>query len=190
MSSLRIPVLVLFAGAVLLSCGKKEAAAPASSKPPPPVPAAQALPVQPPRPVVVAAAGAEPAPPAPAGFAYDPTGLRDPFEPFLKIEEKKKEPGPRLLSTRMPLQTYSTEQLRLVGVVWGAEGKGKALIEDPQGKGYAVSAGDLVGDRGGKVMRILPDRIVIEERFTDLFGEEKKNVANIMLHKSEGEVAR
>jgi hypothetical protein len=40
------------------------------------------------------------------------------------------------------------------------------------------------------VVRILPDRIVIEERFTDLFGEEKKNVANIMLHKSEGEVGR
>jgi type IV pilus assembly protein PilP len=118
-------------------------------------------------------------------------GLRDPFEPFIKIEEKKpKAPGPQRVTPQTPLQRYSTEELKLVGIVWGEEGRARALIEDPQGKGYAVAIGTLVGDRGGKVARILPDRIVIEERFKDVLGEEKKNVANMMLHKSEGEVPK
>ena len=51
-----------------------------------------------------------------------------------------------------------------------------------------VGVGTLVGDKEGKIARIQPDRVVIEERFTDLFGEEKKNVANMMLRKPEGEV--
>ena len=51
-----------------------------------------------------------------------------------------------------------------------------------------VGVGTQVGDRGGRIVRIQPDRVVIEERFTDLFGEEKKTVANMTLRKSEGEV--
>ncbi|NTU59495.1 MAG: pilus assembly protein PilP [Deltaproteobacteria bacterium] len=131
-------------------------------------------------------------PPAQPAFTYSPVGLRDPFEPFIKLEEKKvaKRPVEKVAAPQTPLQRYSTEELKLAGIVWGEEGRARALIEDPQGKGYAVAVGTLVGDRGGRVVRILPDRIIIEERFKDILGEEKKAVANMMLHKSDGAVSK
>lgn len=185
MSSLRRSLLALSVAVALVSCAKKEPAAPAAQAPKAKPASARA--VKPTAAVPVSAGPAQPQP-QPATFVYDPAGLRDPFEPFIKLPEKKA--APKAFVPRTPLQGYPAEQLKLAGVVWGGDGKAKALIEDPQGKGYAVGVGTLVGDRGGKVVRILPDRIVIEERFNDLFGEEKKNVANIMLHKSEGEVGR
>lgn len=187
MSSLRRVLVPVAVGVALVGCAKKEP--PAASAPPVAV-RAKAAPARPlPVPTAAQAGPLEPQRPT---FLYDPTGLRDPFEPFIKLEDMKKKgaPAPKAFTPRTPLQQYPSEQLKLVGVVWGAEGRARALIEDPQGKGYAVGVGALVGDRGGKVVRIQPDRVVIEERFTDLFGEEKKNVSNIMLRKSEGEVAR
>jgi len=184
MSSLRTSLLALSVAAALVSCAKKDEASPVTQGP-----TAKPVPVAATKPPPTTPVGPVPTQAPPAAFIYDPTGLRDPFEPFIKLEEKK--PVPKAFVPRTPLQGYPADQLKLVGVVWGGDDtKAKALIEDPQGKGYAVGVGTLVGDRGGKVVRILPDRIVIEERFTDLFGEEKKNVANIMLHKSEGEVGR
>lgn len=181
MSSLRTVLLALSLVVALVGCGKDEPA------PPAPAPGKVAASAQAVKPAVAPPVRPEPAQPSLPPFVYDATGLRDPFEPFIKVEEKKSA-APRVLVPSTPLQQYAIEQFRLVGVIWGADGKAKALIEDPKGKGYALGAGTLIGDRGGRVVRILPDRIVIEERFTDLFGEEKKNVANIMLHKSEGEV--
>lgn len=184
---------LLAAGFALFAAGCKGPSTDPPPSPPPAVaPAAKkaALPaaqpgqaVRPPAPAV---------PPAPPVFAYNPVGLRDPFEPFIKLVEEKKvrETAPRLVVPQTPLQRYSTDELKLAGVVWGDEGKARALIEDPQGKGYAVGIGTLVGDRGGRVARILADRIIIEERFKDILGEEKKNVANMMLHKSEGGVVK
>jgi type IV pilus assembly protein PilP len=137
---------------------------------------------------VPAASPAAAAMPVPPAFIYNPVGLRDPFEPFIKIEEKKAAPTQKIPPNAPPLQRFTTEQLKLVGIVWSENGKSRALIQDPQGKGYVVGVGTSIGDKGGKIVRIQPDRVVIEERFADLFGEEKKNVANMMLHKPEGEV--
>jgi type IV pilus assembly protein PilP len=178
MGSLRIPLAVALTSALLLACGGEPstpAAKPASVEKAAVKPAPAAPPL----------AAAAPAPPA---FIYSPVDLRDPFEPFVKLEEKKKLPIADPGRSRPPLQRFPIEQLTLVGVVWGENGKARALIQDPQGKGYVVGVGTRVGDKDGKIARIQPDRVVIEERFTDLFGEEKKNVTNMMLRKPEGEV--
>jgi Tfp pilus assembly protein PilP len=159
---------------------------------PPPVTAAPAGPAEAPVTQVLAHGVPAPSPatqpPPPLSFAYDPAGLRDPFEPFLKIEEKKPEFVPKAFVPTTPLQRFTVEELKLVGVLWTPGGQATALVEDPRSKGYMVAIGAYVGDRGGKIVRIQPDRVVIEERFTDLFGKEKVNVSNMVLHKSEGEV--
>jgi type IV pilus assembly protein PilP len=138
------------------------------------------------RPSAEAAKVAAPPPQAPV-LVYDPTGLRDPFEPFIKIEEKKPR-APKAFVAKTPLQRYAMEELKLVAIIWGEGLHARALVEDPQGKGYVVTTGTHVGDRGGKVVRIQPDRVVVEERFTDLLGEEKVNVANMTLHRAESGV--
>ena len=43
----------------------------------------------------------------------------------------------------------------------------QALIEDPQGKGYPVGTGTLVGDRGGSIVRIQPEEVVGEVIYFD-----------------------
>jgi len=121
-------------------------------------------------------------------FTFDPTGLRDPFEPFIRLEEKPKEKKPKVFVPKTPLQRYAIEELNLVGVIWAGAGKSVALVEDPEGKGYVVSGGTLVGDRGGRIVGIHSDRVDVEERFVDLFGEENVKVVTMTLRKPEGEV--
>ena len=120
---------------------------------------------------------------------YVAEGLRDPFQPFIKLETKeKKKVRPQVFVPKTPLQRFATEELRLVGIIWAEQGRSKALIEDPQGKGYVVGTGTLVGDRGGRIVRIEPEQAVIEEKIVDLFGEENLSVVTMTLRKPEGEV--
>jgi Tfp pilus assembly protein PilP len=126
------------------------------------------------------------------GFVYERKGLRDPFQPFIRLSDKKKEKGgrpPKILVPKTPLQKFPLEDLKLVGVVWADAGRSKALIEDPKGKGYYVGVGTWVGDRGGKIVRIHPDKVVVEERMTDVLGEENVNQITLTLHKAEDEVS-
>ena len=124
----------------------------------------------------------------PPPFVYDPQGLRDPFAPFIKIETTKQKQKPKVFVPKTPLQRYAVEELRVVGVIWADAGKAKALIEDPEGKGYVVGIGTLVGDQEGKIIQIHPEQVVVEERFFDLLGEENVKVVKMALHKPEGEV--
>lgn len=166
--------------AALAGCGGQSpqpASAPGPSARPAPVSAAAPVPAPEP-----AAAAAEPA------FSYQPAGLRDPFEPFIRLEEPKPKAKPQVFVPRTPLQRYALEEIRLVGVVWAEGGRSVALVEDPEGKGYVVSGGVLIGDRGGRVIGIRPDRVDVEERFVDLFGEENVKVLTMTLRKPEGEV--
>lgn len=172
----------MVAGVVLLAaCGAE----------PPPAPAPAAAPKAPAEAPATTAAAPAAAPaveqPAEPAFEYDPKGLRDPFEPFVKLEEKKKE-APKAFVPKTPLQRYALEEIRLVGVIWADGGKSVALVEDPEGRGYAVGGGAWIGDRGGRIVRIRPDGVDVEERFVDLFGEENVKVVSMALHKPEGEV--
>lgn len=178
MRSLRTCLAAGGLGLALLACQGAQPPAPTAAPPvaPAPVP-------------VVAPAAVTPAPaPAATAFVYDALGLRDPFEPFLKLEVKKT--AREQFVPRTPLQQYSVEELRLVGIVWGDGGRSSALVEDPRGKGYVVGVGTYLGDRGGKIVRIQLDRLAVEERIVDLFGEENLNVVTLTLRKSEGEVNR
>jgi type IV pilus assembly protein PilP len=135
-----------------------------------------------------------PAPAAPVedtgepAWSYQPAGLRDPFEPFIRLDEPKPKSKPQVFVPRTPLQRYALEEIRLVGVMWAEGGRSVALVEDPEGKGYVVSGGVLIGDRGGRIIGIRPDRVDVEERFVDLFGEENVKVMTMTLRKPEGEV--
>lgn len=126
----------------------------------------------------------------PEEFVYSPAGLRDPFEPFIKLEpEKGKKQAPKVFVPKTPLQRYPAEELKLVGVVWsGTPLKPKALVEDPTGKGYVVMVGTLVGDKGGGIIQIAPDLVTVEERFLGILGEETVRVVKMTLHKPDGEV--
>ncbi|TAL16965.1 hypothetical protein EPN96_07240 [bacterium] len=123
-------------------------------------------------------------------FVYNPTVLRDPFKPYIKVQSKKKGANsvPKAFVAKTPLQKFRLDELKLVGIVWALDNKAKALIQDPKGKGYYIGVGNYAGDRGGKITAIKPDSIVIEEIWVDPLGEEETKVITLTLHKSDNEV--
>jgi len=80
-----------------------------------------------------------------------------------------KEATPRI---KTPLQRYSLDQLKVVGIIGGGNVR-KALLEDDVGKGYVVAVGEAVGSEGGEITAIQKDRIIIESTYRDVFGNKK-----------------
>ena len=107
---------------------------------------------------------------------------RNPFKSFIvKVTEK-----PTVAVPKTPLQRYELEQLKLVAIIWGVNSP-IAMVEAPDGKGYSIKKGDLIGNRNGKVRRIEKDRVVVEERFAEASGEVITNEFLIKLPLPKGE---
>ncbi|MFH2012676.1 MAG: pilus assembly protein PilP [Pseudomonadota bacterium] len=110
--------------------------------------------------------------------------LRDPFKPFIfkKTEDKNKRAGERLT----PLQRYNLNQLKLTGIIWGDEGNTSvAMIEDPEGKGYVLKKGTLIGENNGRIINILKDRVIIREEYRNYRGGTNTKTTSLKLHKAE-----
>lgn len=96
-------------------------------------------------------------------YSYNPVGKPDPFRPFVEeeIAAKKKAEKKKIISI-FPLQRIETEQFKLVGIA-GDQNKRIAMVEDVTKKFYPLSIGTRIGVNNGKVIEILPDRVVVEE---------------------------
>jgi len=124
-------------------------------------------------------------------YRYDSKGKTDPFKPFVRLElptaakkgpEKKKYTG-----NLTPLQRVSLDKVRVTGIA-GSQAKRVAMVEDGAGKGYIVYLGTLIGENGGRVIQILPDRVIVEEKVGEgSKGKEKSHRVALKLHKEEGE---
>lgn len=142
-------VSALACAAALAACG---------SKPPPrpPVPKAPAAPA-------AAAAGA---PDSGTGAAqtsewvYSSVGKRDPFRSF--IDELEASRGGGVAPCKTPLGRFELEQLRLVAVVTGLADP-VAMVEAPNGVGYALRRGACLGKNGGVVAAIRSGEVVVAE---------------------------
>jgi type IV pilus assembly protein PilP len=97
-------------------------------------------------------------------FAYDPAGRPDPFKSILLTGTAK---GQQFIS---PLQQREVTEMKLIAVVWGGLGQ-SAMLQTPDGKGYTIRVGTRVGPNQGVVKKITPREVVVEERYTDVFGE-------------------
>jgi len=117
-------------------------------------------------------------------YVYDPTGKRDPFQPFIATQTPVKPIDEEVPIT--PLQKYDLSQLKLVAILVG-KGEGRAMVEDAEGKGYIVEKGVYVGRNFGKVKAVLKDRVIIEERYKDYMGNVKEKEIVLQLHSPEEE---
>jgi type IV pilus assembly protein PilP len=98
--------------------------------------------------------------PAEPDWSYSSVGKRDPFRSFLADIDK----AAAGLATRCatPLGKFEIEQLRLVAVVTGLEDP-VAMVEAPNGVGYAVRRGACVGKNGGTVAAVRSGEVVVSE---------------------------
>jgi Tfp pilus assembly protein PilP len=144
-------------------------------------------PVEAPKPVDVQKAVEAQKPDEAASYHYDAKGKIDPFKPYLNLEVAKVTTNkPNRNLPRTPLQEIGLDQFKLVGIALGSNRKA-AMVEDPKGKGYIIGEGTVIGHNGGRVVEILRDRMIIEERILDGTGKNRTQRTVIKLHKDEKE---
>jgi Tfp pilus assembly protein PilP len=114
-------------------------------------------------------------------FSYNPLGRKDPFSPIIVREERKAQS-----EDRPPLERYNLYEFKLTGIVWGGFGY-NAMLEGPDGKGYFVRVGTIIGLNKGVVKKIAKDVMVIEEKFKTISGEtDRKEIVIELRKKQEG----
>jgi type IV pilus assembly protein PilP len=123
--------------------------------------------------------GAQAGEEAVAVYTYTAIGRRDPFAPIVVPESKK---GAAL--DRPPLERYNITEFKLSGIVWGGFGY-NAILEGPDGKGYFVHAGTVVGPNRGVVKKITPTTLVIEEKFKTYTGDTERRETVVELRKTQ-----
>ncbi len=114
------------------------------------------------------------------GGGYDPSGRRDPFAPIIQ----ELQPG-KTDTTLPPLQRVTLTELNLIAIVWGAYGY-TAMVQTPEGHGYTVRRGTRIGQSNGVVSAITERGIIVQERFTDVYGKKQEREHVKLLHPKEG----
>ena len=118
--------------------------------------------------------------PQPPVGGYDPAGRRDPFAPVLS----QLAPG-QVDPTLPPLQRVNLTDMNLIAIIWGAYGY-TAMVQTPDGNGYTVRKGTRVGPNSGVVSAVTEKGIIVQERFTDVYGRKQEREYVKLLHPKEG----
>ena len=121
-----------------------------------------------------------------AAYKYNPIGKPDPFKPFIEQELSPKKKAESKTLPISPLQREGINNFRLVGVS-GDDHHRIAIVQDVKGKAYPIFLGTYIGQNGGRVVEILPDRIIIEEKNKLEDKQAKTNRLTLKLRKDEGE---
>jgi type IV pilus assembly protein PilP len=156
---MRAPVLTIALAAFATGCSPSPKAATAAPPAPKPVAAPGAPPAAAALPAAVPAA-ADPKKDSEPEWAYSSVGKRDPFRSFLSEIQA----STAVLATRCatPLGRFEIEQLKLVAVVTGLEDP-VAMVEAPNGVGYAVHRGACIGKNGGTVAAVRSGEVIVSE---------------------------
>jgi type IV pilus assembly protein PilP len=117
-----------------------------------------------------------------ADYAYDPADRRDPFAPIVNRENRQF----GQLSSLPPLERYTISEFKMTGILWGGFGY-NAMLEGPDGKGYFVHVGSLIGPNRAVVRKINQDSLVIEEKFKNYMGaDDRREIIMNLRKKQEG----
>ncbi len=119
---------------------------------------------------------------------YNPEGKLDPFASLYKEKPiTVSTTGQKLLQEPRrpltPLEKVDLSQLKLVAIVRASSGN-IALVEEASGKGYVIKKGTYIGTRSGKVGKILPDRIIVEQESEDFSGKVSVHEIEVKLNPS------
>lgn len=119
-------------------------------------------------------------------YKYNPIGKPDPFKPFIEQELSPKKKAESKTLPISPLQREGIDNFKLVGVS-GDDHHRIAIVQDVKGKSYPIFVGTYIGQSGGRVVEILPDRIIIEEKIKVEDKQAKTKRLTMKLRKDEGE---
>jgi type IV pilus assembly protein PilP len=116
-------------------------------------------------------------------YSYTSAGKPDPFVPLIAdilAKSKASASNSRDKEYLTPLQKYELKDLKLVAVVV-SENEPTAMLEDPTGYGYFVRKGMLVGPNDGVVERVIPNGLIIKEKFYNSLGEVEPKISTLTI---------
>lgn len=102
-------------------------------------------------------------------FAYDPTGLRSPFEPSDPAAGANGGVRPDANRTREFLEQYSLDTLRMVGTLRQG-GRIYGLVQTKDGLVHRVTVGNHLGQADGRIESITEAKISLVEIVPDGLG--------------------
>ena len=113
------------------------------------------------------------------GYTYDPKSRREPFQSLARLVKivKKGEEVP-------PLQLVQISDLKLLGIIWGGYGY-HGLVRTPDGKGYTVKEGMLMGTNNGVISAITDKAVIVSEPSIDITGNKITKDVEILLRPKE-----
>jgi len=114
--------------------------------------------------------------------AYAGTEMRDPFKSIVSARRAEEEVQKKTGRSLSPLQRYDVQSFNLIGIVEKSDGNVAMLIA-PDGKGYMVESGMPLGMNQGRIYRILPDAVEVEEVRTNYRGGEERKIISLTLPK-------
>ena len=113
------------------------------------------------------------------GYTYDPKSRRDPFQSLTRLV--------KIDRTRMelpPLQRVQLSDVKLLGIIWGGYGY-YGLVKTPDGKGYTVKEGMLMGTNNGVISAITDKAVTVSEPSLDIAGNKSTKDIVILLRPKE-----
>jgi len=113
------------------------------------------------------------------GYSYDPKSRRDPFQSLTKVIKSAS-----LQSQMPPLQRVQISDMKLLGIMWGGYGY-HGLIQTPDGKGYTVKEGMLLGTNNGVIRTITDKAIIVSEPTIDIAGRKSTKEVELLLRPRE-----
>jgi type IV pilus assembly protein PilP len=114
------------------------------------------------------------------GYLYDPRSRRDPFLSIAKLYKVSQS-----RAELPPLQRVELSDIKLVGVVSDTSGY-YGLVVTPDGKGYTVRAGTMMGTNNGKIKAVSEQKLIVAEPTMDYTGKMTTREIEILQRPKEG----
>jgi len=172
-------IAVFFVCATLISaCDKNQVQTPV------PVPAEPPKSVVLQRPVVVQGAVSSALRiPTVSSNQFDFSNKKDPFKPFVAVKSEPLSTAGALKRAKrnsLPIHSFDVGQFKLIGIITGGR-ENRAMVTDPDGKGYVLRVGMLIGKNNGKVVSITSNGVDILDQFRDDNGRIRKENIKLTL---------
>jgi type IV pilus assembly protein PilP len=117
---------------------------------------------------------------SPDGYSYDPKSRRDPFQSMAKLLKASQN-----RAELPPLQRVELSDVKLIGIISDHSGY-YGLIQTPDGKGYTVRVGTLMGTNNGTIKNISEQKIIVAEPTLDVMGKMTTREIEILQRPKEG----
>lgn len=168
----------LMLAALFSGCNNKE------QKPavPAPVVVAPKPPSQQPKPVQKPVSSALKLTSAPVN-QFDFSSKKDPFKPFAPVKAASKasqDDVRKAMRDALPIHSFDVNQFKVIGIVTGGK-ENKAMVTDPNGKGYVLRVGMTIGKSEGRIVSISNNGVDVMEQFRDDNGRVRKENIRITL---------